>query len=367
MILLFLSGPFLFADKGWDAGLLALAALFWAMGLFFAYAIYETYKGRHVFSEQSIRYEGALRIKEIPLEAVRGFRSDDKYTHIIPVSKAYPTIKIGYTSEGYEDIQVWLAERFPDLDVQQQELEAQDILRDETLGRSETEREESLAQARKVCRVLNTLAWAVAVWLFFYPQPYDWAMQASLALPPVALLALLWHRGLIRADDRKDSAYPSLGSALFIPSLALLLRGLLDFELLEYASVWPIVVGVVAGFGGPLAYGNWRFITNLTSRWGALVTIVFGALAYGYAAPVAYNCAFDESAPQIYPVSVLSKHSSSGKTTTYYLKAAAWGPRTEPEDVTVTEELYDRTQPGDTVHAYLFPGRLDIPWFSVAQ
>lgn len=367
LALLMLGVPFLFADKGWNAGLVALAAMFWAMGLFFVYGIYETYKARHVFSKQSIRYEGALRTKEIPLEAVRGYRSDDKYTYIVPVSKTYPSIRIGYTSEGYNDIRLWLAGQFPDLDVQQQEQEAQAILRDEALGRSKAERKERVTQARKACRVLNTLAWAVAAWLFLYPQPYDWAIQANLALPPVALLALLWHRGLIRADERKDSAYPSLSSALFIPALALVLRDLFDFELLTYAPVWPAAASVAVAFGALLAYGNWRFLSNPASRWGALFTLLFCSMVYGYAAPVAYNCAFDEAVPQVYRVPVVGKHVSSGKTTTYYLEAGAWGPRTASEDVTVTEALYDRTQPGDTVHAYLFPGRLGIPWFSIEQ
>ena len=62
---------------------------------------------------------------------------------------------------------------------------------------------------------------------------------------------------------------------------------------------------------------------------------------------------------------MLGRHFSSGKTTTYYLEAGAWGPRTIPEEVTVTEKLYEQTQPGDTVHAYLFPGQLGVPWFSI--
>ncbi|WP_426493213.1 hypothetical protein [Hymenobacter sp. 102] len=367
LIALFLSCPFWMAENGWDGAAVTFLVFGWSFALFFGYCVYETYKGRHILSEQSIRYEGALRRKELPLEAVRGYRADDKYTHIVPISEAYPSIRIGYTSEGYEDIQHWLAERFPDLDVQQQELEAQEILQDETLGRSVPEREEKLAQARQVARVLNTLAWAVAAWLFFYPKPYDVAVQASLALPPVAALALLWYQGLLRADERKDSAYPALGSALFIPALGLLLRVLLDFELLGYSAAWQLAAGVALLFGGVLAYGNRRFIRLPASRWGAVATVFFCALVYGYSAVVAINCVFDEAAPRVHAANVLSKHSSSGKTTTYYLEVGAWGPRTAPEDVTVTEETYDQTMPGDSVRVYQFPGRLAIPWFTVSE
>jgi hypothetical protein len=367
LIVLFLSCPFWIAENGWDGAAVTFLVFGWSFALFFAYCVYETYKGRHILSEHSIRYEGAWRRRELPIEAVRGYRADDKYTYIVPVSKAYPLIRIGYTSEGYGDIQLWLAERFPDLDVQQQELEAQEILQDETLGRSVPEREEKLAQARQVARILNTLAWAVAAWLLFYPKPYDVAVQASLSLPPVAALALLWYQGLLRADERKDSAYPALGSALFIPAVGLMLRVLLDFELLDYSATLQMVAAVAVLFGGVLAYGNRRFIQLPASRWGAVATVFFCALVYGYSAVVAINCVFDEATPRVYAANVVSKHSSSGKTTTYYLEVGAWGPRTAPEDVTVTEETYDQTIPGDSLRVYQFPGRLQMPWFTVSE
>ncbi|RSK51162.1 hypothetical protein [Hymenobacter rigui] len=367
LIVVMLILPFLMTEEGWNGITIGFGILGWGLALFFVYGLVETYKARHIFSEQSIRYKGALRRKELPLEAVRGYRADDKYTYIVPVSNAYPSIRIGYTSEGYKEIQLWLAERFPNLDVQQQELEAQEILQDETLGRSVPEREEKLAQARQVARVLNTLAWAVAAWLFFYPKPYDVAVQASLGLPPVAALALLWYQGLLRADERKDSAYPALGSALFIPAVALMLRVLLDFELLDYSAAWQLAAAVAVLFGGVLAYGNRRFIKLPASRWGAVATVFFCALVYGYSAVVAINCVFDEATPRVYAANVISKHISSGKTTTYYLKVGAWGPRTAPEDVTVTEETYDQTMPGDSVRVYQFPGRLAMPWFTVSE
>ncbi|RSK35163.1 hypothetical protein [Hymenobacter metallilatus] len=367
LILLFLGAPLLFADKGWNAGLVALSGVFWAMGLFFIYGLYETHKARHILTEHSIRYEGALRRKEIPRTAIRGYRLDDKYTYIVPVSKEYPSIRIGYTSENYAGIQQWLAVRFPNLDVQQREQEAQQILQDETLGRTAPEREEKLTQARQLCRVLNTLAWAVAAWLLFYPTPYEWALQAGLTLPPLALAALLWHQGLIRPDERNDSAYPSLLPALFSPPLALLLRDLFDFELLEVTPVWPWIAAIGGLFGGLLAYGSWRFIKDPNGRWGVVGMLTFCVLPYAYAAPVAYNCAFEEARPQVYRVPVRGKHYSSGKTTTYYLEVGAWGPRATPDDVTVTEEIYNQTMPGDSVRIHQFPGRLGIPWFTVSR
>jgi hypothetical protein len=95
--------------------------------------------------------------------------------------------------------------------------------------------------------------------------------------------------------------------------------------------------------------------------------VFFCALAYGYGAVVAYNCVFDTATPHVYPATVLNKHTSSGKTTTYYLEVGPWGPRVAAEDVTVTEETYDHIMPGDSVRIYQSPGRLGVPWFVVGE
>lgn len=137
--------------------------------------------------------------------------------------------------------------------------------------------------------------------------------------------------------------------------------------LLDYLMAWQLAAAVAVLFGGLLMYGNRRFISMPNSRWGAIAMAFFCALAYGYGAVVAFNCVFDEAPPRVYSVNVLNKHTSSGKTTTYYLEVGSWGPRTAPEDVTVTEATYDRTMPGDSVQVYQSPGRLGVPWFIVGE
>ncbi|MFD2787731.1 hypothetical protein [Hymenobacter rubripertinctus] len=334
-------------------------------GLFMAFAVYETYKARHIFSDQSIVYAGALRRKEIPLAGVKGYRTDDKYIHIIPTSKQYPGIRIGYTSEGYAQIQEWLADRFPDLDVQQQQQETEALRQEVEFGRDELEREANLARARQVSRALNVAGWLVGGWLFFFPKPYDWAVAVALALPPLAALVLFWHRGLIRPDERKESAYPALTSALFIPGLALLLRTLLDFELLAYQPLFPYALGAAVLLATALLLGSQRFVR--ANRASALLTIGAVSLLYGYAAAVAANCVFDTSGVQVHAVPVLDKHFTSGKSSTYYLNVGPWGPRPQPDDVTVTQDFYEQTAVGDSVRVYQLPGQLGASWFTTGE
>lgn len=367
LIALFWSSPFWMPSGDWNALRIGFTVGMGLFGLFFVYCIYETAKGRHIITDTAFVYAGTLYRKELPLEAIKGFRTDQQYTHILPTSKAYPKIKIGYTSEGYEEIQQWLAEHYPNLDEQEQQQEEEALLEDHALGRTVAEREQTLTQARQVATWLNLAGMTTAGWLIFLPKPYETAFTAGLTLPLVAALALFWHRTALRPDEQKNSAYPSLAAALFMPSLGLLLRCLFDFELLAYAPVWRMAGLVAAGFGGLLLLSSQEFLRQPKSRWSAGLSVVAYALLYGYAGTVSVNCVFDEGPAKHYQATVLSKHYSSGKSTTYYLHVSPWGPRTTAEDITVTEEHYERATNGKPVHIYQMPGRLGIPWFTATE
>jgi hypothetical protein len=367
LTIMFLVVPFLMWD-GKEVGLtIGLSVMMLVIAAVFTICLWETHKARHIITEDSVLYRGAFRQKQILLADIKGYRVDQHYLRLFPKTQGADKIRIGYTSEDYDGLKQWFADRYPDLDVQEQQQEEEIILQDDALGLTTAQREEKLAQARKTAKVLNVASGVAAGWLFLQPQPYQWATAACLLLPLVGVAALWLHAGVLRPDERKNSAYPSLTSTLLFPSLVLLLRVMLDFEILNYELIWPTVVGVAVLFGMAILVGSREFVLRGASRWSAGLAVVAYAALYGFSATAAYNCAFDEERPAIYQTKVLSKHYSSGKTTTYYLKVAPWGPRTEAEDVTVTEDYYNRVQPGATTQIYLMPGKLQVPWFTVAE
>jgi hypothetical protein len=367
LIILFLVAPFFMWD-GKQVGLtIGLSVMMLSMAAVFAACLWETYKARHIITEDSLLYQGAFRQKTMLLADIKGYRVDQHYLRIFPKLQGANKIRIGYTSENYDGLKQWFAARYPDLDVQEQQQEEEIILQDDSLGHTTAQREEKLAQARKTAKVLNIVSGVAAGWLFLQPQPYQWAITACLLLPVVGAAALWLHTGVLRPDERKNSAYPALTSTLLFPSLVLLLRVVLDFEILNYELLWPTAAAVAVLFGTAVLIGSREFVLRGASRWSAGLAVVAYAALYGFSATAAYNCTFDEARPAVYQTKVLGKHYSSGKTTTYYLKVAPWGPRTEAEDVTVTEEYYDRIQPGVTTQIYLMPGKLQVPWFTVAE
>ena len=368
LILLFLAFPFLMWDKRPELGpVIGFGVVGLGAAVLSACALIEIIKAKHIITDDMLIYEGAFRRKELPLANIKGYRIDQNYTHIFPKTSGDPKIRIGYSSENYETMQRWFANRYPDLDALEQEQEVAKLLQDEELGRTPSEREEVLSKAQKAAQILNIAGGITALWLFLHPQPYQWAIIAGLVVPALATIVLWLHNGVLRLDERKNSAYPSIAIAVIGPALSLLLRVLLDFDILDYAPLWPQAATVAFSAIIALFIGSRDFIFRNDSRVSLLLTILTSATLYGFAGTLSYNCAFDEGTATIHEVKVLDKSMSGGKTTTYHLKVTPWGPRPNDENVTVTQEYYEQVKPGDKVEIYAMPGQLGIPWFTVVE
>lgn len=86
---------------------------------------------------------------------------------------------------------------------------------------------------------------------------------------------------------------------------------------------------------------------------------------YSYALVIQVNCFYDNTVSEYYAVEVLNKRISTGKHTYYYLELSPWGPKQEVDEVSMGQELYNRTEVGDEVFVYFYKGKLGIPWFVV--
>ena len=79
------------------------------------------------------------------------------------------------------------------------------------------------------------------------------------------------------------------------------------------------------------------------------------------------NALLDRSTPIDYPVAVISKHVSRGKSTNYHFGLAPWGPYHTSEDAMVPGWRYRQTQVGDTVCVVLRTGALGVAWYTVGS
>jgi hypothetical protein len=184
-------------------------------------------------------------------------------------------------------------------------------------------------------------------------------------LPAIAFVSLYFYRGLIRFDEKKKSAYPSIIYGFVAPSAGLLMRAVIDYEILEYKSlvISICISSIVLISLLVLATREIRFKKLID--YGTVLSLVIIIMCYSFGTYVISNCLFDNTEPEIFSSEVTDKETSSGKSPTYYLTLKPWGPRTEAKGVTVTKEEYEATEKGDTVNVYLRQGLLGTPWFYV--
>lgn len=332
---------------------------------FLVWGFLDLQRGKLVLDDDRIIQVSAFRTKELPVSLVKGFSEEDKYVIIHPAEEGFPKIKVSTYVERMEELKETLALRFPNLDQEQYEAEEQELLETETLGDTEGERMLQLEKVRKLTRTMNGLAWACGLWLIFYPQPYEVAIYTAMAFIPVVLYIVHRYKGLVKIDENPKSAYPNLASAILLPSIVLMLRALLDYSIFQYGRLWLLVgIGTLILFGITLAVT--RVYKDEKQLAKSLLLLIFlGCFSYGTL--VQFNCMNDQSVTQVYRTNVLEKRTSSGKSTTYYLKLERWGPQTEADEVAVSKELYNRVEEGQLMEIYFKKGRIDVPWFFVTD
>jgi hypothetical protein len=369
LVALFVALPFLMMGGKNPSVAVAVGfgAVSFGMAGFMIYGLFETIRGGFTIGSREVSQVGALKTKTLALNEILGYRIDDKYTRIYPKETSLHTIKIGYTTERYSEINHWLAARYPDLDQTETEQATAAILADDALGDTPEARATALGRAQQVARLLNIAGGAVTLWLFFYPTPYKWAIAAGLLLPALATAALWLLPRTLRIVEKKNGTYPTVTIAFIGPSLCLLIRTLSDQELVSYAPLWSVAGAVAAGTAGLLAVGSRRFVFRPGETASVGFTIALLALLYGYGATLAINSVYDDGAATTFTPQVIDKHISSGKTTTYHLRLKPWGPVPTAEDVQVSAACYRQVQPGQTVTVALLPGRLGVPWFTVME
>lgn len=329
--------------------------------------VIDTYKSRLIIEEDKIISKSALSNRELRFEEIKGYRFNDQYIFIEPFDREQKKIKISQYVGGYKEILNWVSQTFPDLDEQTAKEEEEGILGDENLGHTKESRAEKLLKARHRARVLNIAGGAVGAWVFFYPSPYQISLLVAIILPIIVLLVSKFSDGLIRMKEIKKSAYPHVVFAFIFPAMAMVLRALLDYNILDFSRVWPLTILLTIVLSLVLSYKQTEFSFRKNEDIFYLIFLMLFFFAYSYGAVIHVNCYYDDSQPEHYTTTVLDKKISTGKTTTYQLKLAPWQKQAEAEEIDVSKDLYDRTETSDEIGIDIRKGKLHIPWIMVTD
>ncbi|MDF2438872.1 MAG: hypothetical protein K0Q95_3248 [Bacteroidota bacterium] len=326
----------------------------------------DTIKGKFVIDKDQIYSEGVFSKRELMLHEIKGFRVTDKYIFIESNNKEKKKIKVSIYFGNKDEIIEWLAEHYPNLDLVQANREHEEILKSKEFGSSAEERDLRLIKAHKTAKILNWTGGIIAVWTIFLAKPYELSIIASLVFPIVCLIIIKYYNGLIRVDERKGTAYPTILFAM-MSGTGICVRALLDYNIFDYSNVWMPSIIITVLYMAVLLLGNKEFKFNKAKDYMSIIAISFFMFAYGYGSVISINCFYDKSQPEIFNPTVLSKRISSGKHTSYYLEVTPWGPQKEIDEVSVSRDLYSRLEPNDQLNIYFTKGKFDIPWFEVTE
>lgn len=316
-----------------------------------------------VIDGTGIFYTGIFSSKSLFTNEIKGYRADTKTLAIISNGTA-PNLKIGnyIDFEKSKEILNWSKANFQDLNALDLELGMQDFLNDETQGFSEDERKAKLKTAKELALAYNIWGGVAGFILLFFKQKFAYI---TLLIFPLIGIALLFSFNLIKFLSNKDRCiYPQIVIGFTVPCAMLLIKTT-DFSLLSNDKVWlPVTIFFVLVF--PLVYfkainKSMSYILGQCALMGIIVIV------YGLGCFRTLNCVFDESEQSLFKATVLGKHVSHGKSTTYYLKLNKWGPQKKINNEQVSLKMFNKKSVGDFVTVSLKPGYLDAPWYSILR
>ncbi|WP_407155652.1 hypothetical protein [Bradyrhizobium sp. STM 3557] len=217
----------------------------------------------------------------------------------------------------------------------------------------------AIPRAQKLAAALTLIAILVAVWALFRPQPYGALMTLLIALPLLAMTAVIARRDLFRIG--LGSGYEAnLGSACAVPACALFARTLFDLNLLSWLPLTAFAAAIAIVF----LIAALRRETRLRRRWWRLSIAALLTGAYAFGALGQANVLLDRAPQSVLRSRITGKHLGHSRIASYHLTLAPWGPMAAPHDATVPRDVYDAAEIGDPACVRLHDGALGMAWFT---
>lgn len=260
-----------------------------------------------------------------------------------------------------DELKAWF-EPVIDLDEQDSTEVLTEIEQNPELGATPEDRLAALKGATRWNIGLSAIAVVAAVVAFAGTAQWQLPAAGVLALTPLAVLyqlnrePLLFALGKARRDPRTD-----LSLALFVAVIGLFLV-IVQTQFVSKIPMLPsMAVATLAFIGCFYMLGRKGPLTR-----GFHGVVLMCAFFFGMGLIAACDTLLDHAKPAPYAAQVVAKHTSSGRSTTYYLDFAAWGPFDGANKVSVPSSVYQAAEPGDTVCFDVYPGVLHAAWFERA-
>lgn len=321
-------------------------------------------RSKLVLYADRIELYGLFSVKQMSREQIEGWRvaqgRNSPSVLVLVERNSGRKLQIANIFRKDAALDEWMRD-LSNLDVRDRIESEKQIDDDIELGSSKQERRAALRQAQKTEIALIFATIATCAWGLIYPRPYVLAVGSLVALPWLALFLAWRSHGLFRVDKNQNDAHPTIAIPFIAPGFILTIIIVNSIEVLgvKNAVVATVVLTLL------LAFGATKVDPTLRTRFAMMLLILAFSVAYGFGAAMAINVALDRSSAETYPTAVISQDISRGRSTTYYLVLEPWGPKQEPDRVSVPAYFYRSVAPGETVCVWLRRGALDIAWYTV--
>lgn len=327
-----------------------------------AYMVALAWCSRLVLDGTRIKVRGVFREKTADQSEIEGFRTvssrNGTYT-VLQLKDGRGTISIPSSFEKDDDYRDWF-QQIEDLDERDRKKILAEIEQHQDLGATPEERVAALKSAKTLSIGALGLTVAAAAGVNFGSGSLLRASAVVLALAPAAAWYLLQSSPLLYVFfKRKKDPRAALSFLLLVAGFGLLMR----MREISFVSMQPLLL-LMAVAASAVILGFYSSAQSGAGRGAVFGLLLLGGV-YGYGLVAVADTFFDGTAGVSYSAPVVGKHISSGRSTTYYLRLAPWGPVQSEKDVSVSSVLYAEVTPGTQVCAELHPGTLHAAWYRV--
>lgn len=261
-----------------------------------------------------------------------------------------------------QDFSDWILS-LPDLDEDKKAAAAREVSEATDVLKARGYDPNAIRRLRQLASWLSRITFGLAIGAYLLPDPHHVLVWICIALPWGAVALVRQFQPFYRLGGPKNSPLPDLSLPFFMPGVVLSLLALMSMSSVGWQPTFELsLVFFVALVAAAMLVDPWL----RKHRVAALLLAVLCS-GYGYGAGLEVNALLDRSTPINYPVAVLSKHVSHGKSTSYHFSLAPWGPYRTSEDVMVPGWRYRQTQVGGTVCVALRTGALGVAWYTVGS
>jgi hypothetical protein len=364
MLLFAFSVYFISNSSDGKGGLLVPAVIFIIIGV----AVCSNLMKRiFIITDNDLTYTSIWGSRELEAANVKGFRVGEKAIFIEPVQDGYPKIMVrDYGSLAANgDLIELLQTKFKDLNKAEFEEAKHQLLEDTSLGFTEADREATLKKFR-----IYTVVYGMGGLAFFFFTLYVRQVNPVLSLlamiyPLAGIALMVFSKGLIWLFATKNDPHPSIYMGIFFPSLACVVKGLLDGHILSMDNLW------VPAFVASAVMLTLLYYIAIKKTTATFLSQIFFALiisaGYGFGSVTLGNSVFDKSTPNVYPATITDRHVTHGKSTTYHIILSGWGTHEAGDNVSVSSSFYYYATVGSTVNVNLKTGFFKAPWFFLTQ